>query len=397
MDSRRALRILIVFTLGFIASFFASPRRANAYPDFIGYGYTTCVVCHTNSLGNGPLTDYGRALFSQEIAARPWISKSISDEELARLSSFIPGVELPYWFRPSIKGRGLLYRTQPGSSAGQQRYIPMQRDLNLMFAADEDHRTIFTITYGLLDRPRDYYGQGYNDEIISREHYARFYLNDQWLVAVGLMDKAYGIRTPDHTAYSRATLGFGQDDQVHGALFHYLQEKWDVATHLFAGNLLQKETLRHTGASITGEYEITEKQRLGGSAAFFSNDTIDYSRVAIHDRWALPRTHGSSIMVEVGLKQDKVKATGSAKIGNYMFFQSLINLTRGYNLISTWERYQDEMRLTAVDNQRWTFGVLAFPFQRFETRFTAVQQKSFTPDAASEDLWSLQGQFHVSL
>ncbi|MES2963892.1 MAG: hypothetical protein V4760_08375 [Bdellovibrionota bacterium] len=389
--SRTALALLALLTVvGF-------SDRASAYPDFIGYGYTSCAVCHTNSLGNGPLTDYGRALFSQEIAARPWISESVTDEELAQLSGFIPGVELPYWIRPAIKTRSLWFQTQPGSSASQTRTIPMQRDLSLQLAADEDHRTILTVTYGLLDRPRDYYGHGYRDEMVSREHYARFYLSDQWLVAVGLMDKAYGIRTPDHTAYSRAPLGFGQDDQVHGVLFHRLEEKWDVATHVFAGNLLRTEPTRHKGLSVTGEYEIAEKQRLGGSAAYFTHDTVEYARVGVHDRWALPRTHGSSLMVEVGLKQDKVKATGNAKIGNYMFFESLIRMTRGYNLITTWERYQDEMRLTAVDNQRWTFGVLAFPFQRIETRFTGVQQKSFTPDAAAEDQWSIQGQIHVSL
>lgn len=392
MVSSRALLFSFLISLSILAS-----ERANAYPDFIGYGYTTCVVCHTNSLGNGPLTDYGRALFSQEIAARPWISKSIDDEELARLSSFLPGVELPYWIRPSIKYRGLWYQTQPGSSTSQTRTIHMQRDASLTFAADEDQRTILTVTSGLPDRPRDYYGHGYTDDLITREHYVRTYFGDEWLVAAGLMDKAYGLRTADHTSFNRAPLGFGQDDQVHGVLVHYMKEKWDLASHVFAGNLLRRESDRHKGASITGEYEIAEKQRLGGSLAVFANDAAEYARVGIHDRWALPHAHGSSLMVEVGLKQDKTKATGVTKIGNYMFFQSLINLTRGYNLLTTWERYQDEMRMTAVDDQKWTFGILAFPFQRIETRFTGVQRKSFTPDRAADDQWSLQGQIHVSL
>ncbi|MEK7355407.1 MAG: hypothetical protein AAB250_03110, partial [Bdellovibrionota bacterium] len=335
-------------------------------------------------------------LFAQEVAARPWISKTVTDEELAQLSSFVPGVELPYYVRPSLKIRGLWLQTNSGAAA-QTRTIPMQRDLSLMIAADEDHRTIFTVTYGLLDRERDYYGNGARDTMVSREHYARFYLNDQWLVAIGLMDKAYGLRHPDHTAANRGLLGFGQDDQVHGVLLHRMEEKWDVATHVFAGNLLQKDSLRHQGLSITGEYEITEKQRLGASAAYFKNDLSEFARIAAHDRWALPRTKGSSLMAEIGLKQDKTLATGTSKIGNYMFFESLIRLTRGYNLLTAWERGQDEMRLTAVDNQRWTFGFVAFPFQRIETRFTAVQQKSFTPEAAADDRWSFQGQLHVSL
>src|SRR5690349_17170522 len=118
--------LLIAFTFALAVCTFAG--RAEAYPDFIGYGYTTCIVCHTNSLGNGPLTDYGRALFSQEIAARPWISQSLSDEDLAKLSGFLPGVEMPYWIRPAIGYRGLWLETSPGSSKQNTQWIHMQRD-----------------------------------------------------------------------------------------------------------------------------------------------------------------------------------------------------------------------------------------------------------------------------
>ena len=388
---REALSV-VAFTICVFA-----PHRAAAYPGFIGYGYTTCVVCHTNSLGGGALTDYGRALFSQEIAARPWISQKMSDDDLAKLSGFLPGVELPYYIRPSIKYRGLYLDTAPGSSRSQPRWIHMQRDFTLMFAADEDHRTIGTATVSELDTNRDYYGYGQKVDFVSREHYVRFYLSDSWLVATGLMDKAYGLRTPDHTAYSRAIIGFGQEDQVHGVLVQYLKESWDAAIHLFAGNLLQRDDLRQKGMSATGEYEIGPKNRLGSSFAAYSTGTGDYQRLAIHDRWGLPEALGSSVMIELGLKNDKLKTDQNAKLGNYMLAESLTRLTRGYNWLTTFERLQDENKSTALDRQKWSFGILAFPFQRIETRLSVVETKNFAPDTASQDGWSFQGQFHVSL
>ncbi|MBC7464797.1 MAG: hypothetical protein H7256_02295, partial [Bdellovibrio sp.] len=40
------------------------PFLANAYPDFISYGYRTCITCHYNGQGGGALNDYGRAVWA---------------------------------------------------------------------------------------------------------------------------------------------------------------------------------------------------------------------------------------------------------------------------------------------------------------------------------------------
>lgn len=385
---RLSLLIVVVFSLAF--------KEAKAYPDFIGYGYTSCATCHFNTLGNGPLTDYGRALFSQEIATRTWISESVSDEELAELSSFIPGVQLPYWIRPAIKYRGLWIQTQPGGGSERERLIRMQRDFNVVFSADEESRTILSLTYGLLNEERDYYGKGDRNLFISREHYVRAYLTDEVIIAAGLMDKAYGVRHADHTAFNRTRIGFGQDDQVHGILLHYLKDSWETAVHLFAGNLFQKVELQHKGASATGETSLGKNHRLGASLAAFSNEFSDFKRIAIHDRYGFPLSKGSSLLFELGLKEDRDRASGRTLLGNYMFVQSLINLARGYNLISTFERLQDETKANALDSQRWTFGFLTFPFQRIEVRLTGVQTKTFSPEVPVDDTWAVQGQFHAS-
>ena len=272
----------------------------------------------------------------------------------------------------------------------------MQRDLNLVFSFDEASRSIFVINYGLLAVPgTDYYGNGNKTDAVSREHYLRFYLTKKLLVQAGLMDIAYGLRTADHTAFSRGAIGVGQDDQVHGVLFHWFESAWDASLQIFAGNLFEPKEARRSGGAMEFEYSLAEKDRIGFSLMTAKNEQIDSKRFAIHNRLGFPNAHGSSLLFELGLKQDQTVGT-EAKLGTYGLIQSLINLVRGYNFLTVIERSQDESKFSSPENQRWTFGFLMFPLQRTEVRLTAVQYKSFSPEAATPDQWQLQGQVHVS-
>ena len=386
------MQILIITLL----CYFSIPTWA--YPDFIGYGYKTCVMCHYNSQGNGPLTDYGRALFSQEIAARNfWLADKLTDEDYAeKYTGFFPGNDLPWWIRPSIKYRGLWFQTKPGGTDSVGRWIQMQRDLNLVFSFDEASQNIIVLNYGLTALPAtDYYGDGKTTDAVSREHYFRFYPMKKLLMATGLMDKVYGLRTSNHTQYSRAAIGLGQDDQVHGVHLQWNEEEWDASLHLFAGNLLRPAATRKAGGSLQFEYTLGEKTRVGASALTEKNELISSKRFALHSRWGFPNAPGSSVLVEAGLKQDE--AVGSKETtGVYSLVQSLIHLVRGYNFLTVIERSQKEAKFSSTEFERWTFGFLLFPLQRTEVRLTAVQFKNFSPEVVSKDQWQLQGQVHVS-
>jgi hypothetical protein len=381
----------------FVLTSLLSPSDAKAYPDFIGYGYNTCLVCHYNSHGFGPLTDYGRALFAQEIAARTFIPKSVSDEALGEYSGFIPGVETTPWFRAGIKYRGFWNQSEPGGKNENLRFFHMQREANLVFQS-ADQRTVLALTYGLLPRPVDYYGKGEQTEAVSREHYLRFYARRDILIALGLMDIVYGIRIADHTSVTREGIGLGIDSQAHGVLVQYLQSNWDASLHAFAGNLFRAEPLRRPGFALQGEYEIFEKNRLGASFVMMSDEFQEEKRIAIHDRWGLPNAPGSSLMVELGVMENTIKPTRESTLGSYGMVRGLVHLFRGFNLITQLERRQDEMTFKSAEQQRWTFGIFAFPLQRTEVRLTSVQSKTFSPEPAlqSRDRWYVQGQVHVA-
>ncbi len=381
---------------------FLISSTALAYPDFISYGYNTCISCHYNSHGNGPLTDYGRALFSQEIAARNfWTRKTKTDEEIAEQSQFIPGVNLPFWIRPSLKYRGIYDEVDPGTPTARKRWIRMQRDLNLVFAADESARTIFVVNYGFThEKNYPYYEAGEPVSTVSREHYFRFFPAKKLLVAAGLMDIAFGLRTNDHTSISRdydRTMGFGYDDQVHGVMAQWFEEKWDATLHTYIGNLFEPDVEQRQGASFMGEYLTSETNKFGFSVMQANSDQAKSRRLAIHNRLGIPNVHGSSILAEVGMRTDQNIVAGTAATdGIYGMLQSTIRLGRGYNIQSSIERHQVELKSTGREVNRWALGFLMFPLQRTELRLGMVQTKRYSPLTATPDSTRLQGQVHVS-
>src|SRR5579872_4047623 len=109
------------------ALLWALPQVAQAYPSYIGHGYTSCFTCHYNPYGNGPLNDYGRALSASTLSARPFfVSRETTDEDLAAKSGFLgPIGTLPDWLRLEANFRGMLLVSNLRQPTQQQRLIPM--------------------------------------------------------------------------------------------------------------------------------------------------------------------------------------------------------------------------------------------------------------------------------
>ncbi|NJL24888.1 MAG: hypothetical protein HC902_06755 [Calothrix sp. SM1_5_4] len=132
------IALVVAFAAGTV------PDVSEAYPDFVSYGYRSCMTCHYNAAGGGPLSDYGRALWAAEIAGKPfWTRKT--DEQLGQSSGFVGNVEsLPYWLRPYAKYRGLYYLTSPGEPDSVARWIQMQADAGLTISLDPDGKWILS-------------------------------------------------------------------------------------------------------------------------------------------------------------------------------------------------------------------------------------------------------------
>lgn len=373
----------------FSLSFFI---QAQAYPDFIGYGYSSCITCHYNGHGGGALNDYGRALYASEITARDVYPSNTEEEEIAAQSGVLGSKPLPWWIRPGIKYRGLWLKTNPGSKSTIERYINMQNEINLAFFFDKKQSFTFVATESYTGL-EPYYGK--TNVWFTKEYYFRWKQSNNFWLYLGQMDKVFGIRNVDHTAVNRGTITLGQFDQSMGLVAHFTYPDWDIAGNIFFGNEAQKDSEKQKGFAIAGEKQLYEKFKIGGSYLSSENETTRWKLLAFTSRMGLSK--GSSIMAEFGLKEKSDLLTAAdAQLGSYFLIESLINLRRGYNILSVIEQSKSDIKKSSAENLKWSLGALFFPLPRIELRMMAVNGKTNAESTGTEDAWALQGQVHVS-
>jgi len=369
------------------------PLLAFGYPQFIGYGYSSCLTCHYNAQGNGPLTDYGRMLAAAEIAGR--ILGPSNPDALAEQSGFLGTTQLPWWWRPSIGYRGLQLNRSLGQSV-PPRYIHMQADFTNVFRFDENDRVVAVVNFGYAPIPYNVsnkFPQAQRNWI-SREHYIRMDAGESWHFYLGLMDKAYGIRIPDHEAYSRRATYNSQNDQVHGLMINFNSTPVEITLHGFLGNLQQEKEAQQKGGALNFEIEPTERVRLGLTSEYLTNDYANLIAGALTTKWGVDK--GSAILFELGTTNLKPK-TLAGKTGFYTFLQPYIKLTRGLHFFMTNEYYTENVSDERTRYLRWGPGFQYFPAQRFEFRVEAWNERSFNPESVRKDDWSLLSQVHLWL
>lgn len=366
--------------------------EARAYPEFIGYGYGACITCHYNGLGNGALNDYGRGVWASEIAGNPFKAKL---EDLSVRSGFLGSRELPYWLRPHIKYRGLNLQTNPGSSTSTTKFIPMQVDLGAALSLDQEQKYLIMLGYGYVPRNSTIEAERRKVRLIAREVYLRVQATEKiWLYA-GKMDKAYGIRTVDHTAYNRAPLELTMNAQSHGATVQYLGEKSDFALNYFNGNMdAEDQKAEQKGVAGTFETELIDRGRFGLSA-LQSKAEDNRAVMALGGHWRQGLSLGTAILFEYGIVQKKQGE--AATNGSYTFLETMIRLGRGSHFLTNIERFNRDVDLANPDTWKVGFGFLLFPIQRFELRLHAIHQRDVSAEIVTPDQWQIQGQIHVSL
>jgi hypothetical protein len=368
-----------------------------SYPQFIGYGYSSCLTCHFNSHGSGPLNDYGRALWSAEIASRSFYSDKKTDEQIAEGSGFLGDPNnTPWWIRPHIKYRNLVNRTSFGSASSQQKTYLMQVDLGgtLILNQDANHVISYTAGYFPLS-PKDS-EKGKMSRFLAREYYYRGGFFEKHWIYVGLMDIVFGIRNVDHTSYSRQPQRITlKNDQTIGAFYQYIETKWEATVHTFTGNPYVEDDLKMKGSSFKFEYEFVEKQRTGLSVLNQKNKTQKIDLVGLEYRFGFQK--GASIMTEFGLINDQNLTTAALKKGSWFLIETWIPIARGYNFRTLVERYNDDFKPSADDQWKWDVGLMMFPAPRFEVRLDLLQKRTLKNTTGTEDNWALQGQLHVSL
>lgn len=382
------------FKIGLLV-FLVFSFKAWSYPDFISYGYKSCLTCHYNGGGSGPLNDYGRALFASEFTANTFTSKT--PDQLADASGFLGATELPWWIRPGMKYRGLFYEKNVGSSQKVDKWINMQGDLDLAFHLDQSNQLVYVFNFGYIPTPlAQSPTESKPANWISKSNYLRWQLQKGLMVYAGLFDKFFGIRHADHTAVNRSVIGLGQSDQSTGVALQYSQEQYEAVANLFFGNFNQDKEVRQVGASLMYEYYLDKTLTLGGSLLQSESDFKKEGRIALHSRLGFAK--GKSFMFELGLFDNASKTTvDKSNQGSYAFLQGLIGLSKGYNFLTSFQFLKNDMKTSnGAESDRLGVGLLMFPFQKTEFRLEVVNNRQAAVASSADDTWNLQSQVHLS-
>jgi hypothetical protein len=381
--NRQTLLLLIFSFSGF---------AAHAYPSYISYGYQSCMSCHYNPMGNGPLTDYGRSVAASLLSDRIFWSKSVPDEKLADRSGFFFSAPQNNWFRPSASYRGLYMESNFGKQNSADQYITMDASASVVLKFLKDDKLTFVSQLSYAPTPLSQQNSGKKYENYrSREHYVGYRFNKEFGLYAGLMDKSFGIRIPDHIAFSRTVTGLAEDDQSYGLMAHYLTGQWEFVLQPFIGNFVQENSLRQKGATAQVGYALQETVRLGGSVLRSTSDYRDLLMYSVDARIGAGK--GYSWLLEVGQVESAIKG-GSRSTSLYFFSQGQFLVHRGLYPLITVEALQPDIE---NGNRTYRFGpgLQYLMAQRIELRADFYDTRGMSSSTYSDDNWTATAQIHL--
>ena len=372
-----------------------SLNKAQAYSNYIGHGYTSCLNCHYNPFGGGPVNDYGRVVAATAIGSTALYPKSWDEEKLAYMSGFLFRKPKQDWFRTQINYRGFKVVRNPGSSeAEDSQWINMQADARLILKFGENDKFITVLNYGYAPLPNEVPKDVKDSEWRSREHYVGYRFTPKFGLYAGLMDKVFGIKVIEHIAFSRVAPQVTQNDQVHGVTGHFLGDSWELGTQVFAGNLTQDDDLRMKGASTMLEKTVFDIHRVGASVMTSQNEYLKLLSYSVHTRLNLKE--GSAILGELGQTKKTTDNGSDDTTSRFGLLQTYLRPWRGTYFLANIEYFNRNIEQDDY-TVRWGPGLQYFLGQRVELRGDLYNTRSFAPKSSTRDNWMYLLQTHIWL
>ncbi len=337
-------------------------ETAQAYPNAISMDYPSCINCHYHPAGNGTLTDYGRTIGVNSYSAKPFWAPKASEEQIEKYGEFLfPGFnELQKYIRPQFNFRGLEFWNHFNApNPAPPQWINMETDASVVIRADEDNHLFIAGSLGRVPT-----GMGSYDWI-SRGYYAAWRPSDALGFYAGLMDITYGIKIPDHIAFSREATGLAENDQADSFLVHYLSDNFEVFAQGFIGNLSQSADLRQKGGSFVFEGGPNPGVRYGLDLLYSTNDYRKRVLTGLHTRYKV--TEGSAILAEAGMAK-YIPYSGAQSTGFYALLQPSFRLTRGFYWLMTAEAFSQDWLAGTPRILRFSPGFQWFLIPKVEFR-----------------------------
>jgi hypothetical protein len=190
--------------------------KAEAFPENIRHGYTSCTSCHVSPVGGGTLTPYGRGVIDSLTTA----AVDGAEQPLYGLVGSPPD-----WLMVGGDQRAVYYTMSPTFAPPSRQLIPMQLDAELAL------RVMPGI---IVDASIGEYGPDHSIEY--RRFYVKADLNPNLSLRVGHFLPAYGINLPDHTTIVRDQLGLGEGGETNNVELAFIRPYGESILTFIYGN-----------------------------------------------------------------------------------------------------------------------------------------------------------------
>ncbi len=231
---------------------------ANAFPEFVRFGYQSCSSCHVSPAGGGILTSYGRSFASEKLST--WSYEN--EEQLLH-----GAVLMPEWLIIGGNVRQLQsYVETP--RARDARWLPMQRDFD---ACVSKFSATFCATIGIT-KPAALSGDQHS-QYGMRKYMLKYDVNDYASVRLGRFFTRYGLMIANHTSAIRKGLGFFPLSETDHLELNFANELFDLSLAQDLGKIISlagepsNDKLDHPkGPTLFAALSVGASARVGLSA-----------------------------------------------------------------------------------------------------------------------------------
>jgi hypothetical protein len=347
------VRLALLVAVG-LAALVAAPAAAHAYPQFqLTTGNGRCSLCHIAPAGGGLINGYGRSESGDTIS------------QFGGNGDFLYGLyEEPDWIKLGVDLRGMGLLRDQGPDAELVAF-PMQGDTYAAINVAD-----FTFYTAIGPRAQARRAPSPALRMGAREYWLMWRPNTVgWYARAGRFMAPFGVRSADHTLYTRRYQGFYIYEETHNLSVGKVESEWEA--HLTGFAAIPDNLLGH-GPGESGATAYYERRNeaetivLGGQARVgIGEDSARYTVGGIGKYWF----EGKSVLVtgELDLTLQTFAADGSPsrpQLGSYLG-ATWIPKT-GFHLTAAFERYDPDLSVKNLWHDAYGLSLQYFPLAHWE-------------------------------
>jgi hypothetical protein len=323
----------------------------------VRHGYTSCVPCHMDPSGGGILAPYGRAVGSLVLNTR---YGEQTDEPDPTAEFLLGAVKLPEQIMLGGDARMLWLASKAEDTAVRRYLFLMQADAE---AAVDIGPVIASGSIGYAEDGAypAAITRGPEKNLVSRLHWVGYQIDEPsgLVVRAGRMNLPFGVRTIEHTLWTRALTGTTiNSDQQHGVAVSWAPDRFRGEIMGILGDYqIRPDDYRERGYSAFLEFWALPKLGVGASSLVtYRKLDPEYLTAAwrqahgVFGRWATP-WDPLVLLGEADYVQRSPKGDVRRK-GTVGYLQADLELVQGIHFMLT-----GEMQHVGVHGTPFSWGL----------------------------------------